>query len=502
LSTAASAQLSFGGEPWARERAGEVPVVTFHGVDVEAMLAEDAARAADGNKRLRFGKNHAADLTLGNSGLWETFPNGDRVWRLTLVCPNAYSVNFEFNTYVVPEGGQVFVYTPTGEALGAFTAESNKGYTELGVGLLPGERITIEYDEPAAVAGQGQLRIGQVTHGYRDNFAAMRGFNASLSCNNNVICPLWDPWRDQIRSVARIIVAGSDWCTGTLLNNCAQDATPYFLTANHCLGGNTGTWLFVFNWESSQCNNNINTPMNQTVSGAQLLESSGGSDVALLELNNAVPPAFAPYFSGWNANNTAPTEQTGIHHPSGDQKKISANSGTSIIAPFNAATCWEVNAWDDGTTEGGSSGSGLWDQNGLIVGQLNGGTFGCNCTDYYGRFNVSFPLLDEWLGDCGPILQGYDPASVSVAEAAMDQAVLHAWPNPGDGRLQVAFPEQVTGPAIVQVMDAVGRIIHMQRTVVNAAPLSMDLSVLAEGAYVLRADVDGRVMQQRIVVQH
>ena len=57
------------------------------------------------------------------------------------------------------------------------------------------------------------------------------GSDDSGSCNNNVICPEGDPWRDQIRSVAMITVGGSGFCTGQLINNCANDGTPYFLTA-------------------------------------------------------------------------------------------------------------------------------------------------------------------------------------------------------------------------------------------------------------------------------
>ncbi len=413
------AQVSFGGKPWAQhgEKLGLPAPPTFQlpALDVESLLQEDLQRAAQGNKRERFGVNHVTDLDLGNSGVWSTLSNGDRVWRLDIVLEGAMSVNFEFSEYVVPEGAMVHVYTPSGERLGGFTAESNPGHTELGVGLLPGDRITVEYDEPFAVAGQGHLRIGRVTQGYRDSFGLKKGFGESLACNNNVICPEGDPWRDQIRSVARIVVNGGDWCTGSLINNCAEDGTPLFLTADHCLGGNVGTWVFAFNWESSSCPNNVNTPMNQTVSGAQLLATNPGSDMALLQLNSIPPSSYEVFYSGWDASGDAPTSQVGIHHPSGDQKKISFNGQTSSVQPYGAASTWEVDTWDDGTTEGGSSGSGLWDQNGRLVGQLFGGTFGCNCTDYYGRFNVSYPVIDDILGGCGLVLDGYDPNATSFA---------------------------------------------------------------------------------------
>jgi hypothetical protein len=50
---------------------------------------------------------------------------------------------------------------------------------------------------------------------------------------------------------------------------------------------------------------------------------------------------------------------TGIHHPSGDVKKISFNIDDTEVGQFGGADCWHVLDWEDGTTEPGSSGSPL-----------------------------------------------------------------------------------------------------------------------------------------------
>ena len=424
-----SAQIAFGGEPLGTmaTKLGlpDAPLVKMPEVDAAALLAEDALNEASGIKGpWRFGFNHATDLTLESSGVWHTFANGDRLWRIAIQCPGAFSINFEFNTYVIPEGAQVFVWNERGDHLGAFTAASNPGHTELGVDQLPGEKITIEYHEPAAVSGQGQLRIGQVTHAYRDTFKELKGLNDSGSCNNNVICPEGDDWRDQIASVAIILVGGSGYCTGQLLNNCNNDGTPYFLTANHCTTGqNPANWVFRFKWESPTCTPTTNGPTTNTVSGASLLVNSAGSDVALLQLNSTPPDSYGIYYSGWDATGTSPANQTCIHHPSGDIKKISFDNQSAVQAPWSGAACWHILNWDDGTTEPGSSGSGLWNQDHRLIGQLFGGTASCsnNIDDYFGRFNVSFPLLDDWLGSCGTTLDGFDPNAISVA---VDASVL------------------------------------------------------------------------------
>ena len=72
-----------------------------------------------------------------------------------------------------------------------------------------------------------------------------------------------------------------------MVNNTANDGTPYFLTANHCLG-NPGNWVYYFNHESATCTGNTG-PTNQSISGGTLLVNSGQSDVALIELSKPRP---------------------------------------------------------------------------------------------------------------------------------------------------------------------------------------------------------------------
>ena len=422
------AQIAFGGTPLgtkAEKRGLPKPERrTFPAVDREALLAEDAANAALGIKGpYRFGVNHATDLTMENSGTWNELEDGTRLWRVELLCPEALAINFEFSGYVVPDGALVFVYNAGGEVLGGFTQASSGGRAHMGVGQLSGDRITVEYQQPAHVQGQGNLRIARVTHAYRGMPTEAKGLGDSGPCNNNTVCPEGDPWQNEISSVAMIVVDGNGYCTGSLINNCAQDGTPYFLTANHCTQGeDPGNWVFRFNWESPTCTPTTNGPVDQTVSGATLLVNSPGSDVALLELNTVPPASYGVYYAGWDATGTAPTSTTCIHHPTGDIKKITFDNNAAASGTFDGAVCWHITAWDDGTTEGGSSGSGLWNQDHRIVGQLFGGQASCanNVNDYFGKFSVSFPLLENYLGGCGEILDGYDP---NVPQEGLDASI-------------------------------------------------------------------------------
>lgn len=428
-------QLSFGGRPAGLDLDASallsVPCHTFPAVDAARLLAEDAQQLAEGIKGPhRFGVNHATDLGLDNSGVWSGPEDGMRIWRLRLRCPGALNMNLAFREFILPEGARVFVHNTTGQWLGAFTQASSSGHPEMGVDLLAGEELCVEYQEPVAVAGQGRLRIGRVTHGYRSAGLDARDLNDSGPCNNNTICPEGDEWQPEISSVAMIVVNGSGLCTGQLINNCANNGTPYFLTANHCLSGSPANWVFRFNWESPTCTPTTNGPTNQSISGASLLTSNANSDVALLQLSSTPPASYNVYYSGWDATGEAPNTSTCIHHPSGDIKKITFDTDAPGQSTFLGAQCWHIFDWDDGTTETGSSGSGLWNPDHRLIGQLYGGEASCsnNVNDHFGRFDLSYPLLTGWLGDCGPVLDGYDPNAVPVA---LDAQVLSITGVPG-----------------------------------------------------------------------
>ncbi len=107
-----------------------------------------------------------------------------------------------------------------------------------------------------------------------------------------------------------------------------------------------------------------------------------------------MPDAWAPYYNGWSRSTSPATQATGIHHPSGDAKKISRDDSGTINGSQWGSNHWRVPSWDQGVTEGGSSGSPLFDQNSRIIGQLHGGESSCTLRtwDEYGKLDVS------WIG--------------------------------------------------------------------------------------------------------
>lgn len=394
----AVAQVQQGGTPYSFKHnlnESKASTISFPEVDLQKLSMEDAYFDLQKDIPYRFGFNFEEKYNPSNSGEWTDLPNGDRVWRATFYSNGAQTLNFLLQNYVLAEGANLFFYNEDRSVvLGSFNHLNNEIHKNLATMPIPGDKITLEFYEPKSVKGVSTFDITRVTHGYRSIKIPTKAVGTSGSCNNNVICPKGDTWREQIRSVGIIIVNGNGNCTGALVNNTCEDKKPFFLTANHCTGGDVTTWSIGFNWESTSCNNNIanHSISLQSINVLALRAKNEGSDFALVELTQVPPINYNVFYAGWDRSGNLPTSQVAIHHPDGDLKKITFDNDAATKEVWQNSMCWRIASWDDGTTEPGSSGSPLFDQNKRIIGQLYGGSASCtnNINDYYGRFDISW----------------------------------------------------------------------------------------------------------------
>lgn len=387
------------------------------------------------------GYTESVDKEFLQKGQWIHTNKAINIWRVGITVPGAFALNVYFDHLNLERGDQLFIYSPSlTHQIGAFTRENNGRY--LSTAFIPGDSLVIEYNtlkqNPTLPFSIHEVGVSTSPIG-----KSLRDFGDSGDCEVLVNCPEGDDFQDEKRGVARVLVkegASLFWCSGSLVNNTNRDGTPYFLTAHHCGVNATeddySQWLFYFNFESSDCEMPILEPDNQSISGAKLIadgeKTSVGSDFKLLLLQVDIPKNYFPYFNGWDRSENPSQNGVGIHHPDGDLKMISTYANPLVSTNYNdpspdaSGRFWQV-YWSEttsghGVTEGGSSGSPLFNSEGYIVGTLSGGRASCthlDLPDYYGKFREhwenngtdSSKQLKPWLDPIGsdlPALRGLD----------------------------------------------------------------------------------------------
>ena len=419
-------------------------------VDVAKLTEEDEANEKLGISYFRFGYEHKVNLTLENSGQWFDLPNGDRLWQLRIVCPNALSINLTYDKFWLPDGAKFFVYSNDKEQyIGAFTSENNQGTHEDIAGfateLIYSNSIILEYYLPAATQEKGVISLDNVVHSYREVFQNFNNnnkigdsFQGLPPCRVGINCSAGQDWQVEKRAIALIMRGGASWGTGSLINNTNYDFKPLFLTAKHVIDNaifNSSIAQVQFRWNfespATNCNNNSLSGTIYTTTGAKKLSSNIVTDFELVELTDhpAKFPDYTPYYLGWDRTGNVSSDGVCIHHPAGYTKSISLYS----TAPTNCTNCailvdggilytmsnyWKV-CWIN-TSNGasgmydGSSGAALLNSNRKIIGQLwgkdpcSGSLPNCNTgqsrCSFFGKFHLSWigggtntTRLSDWL---------------------------------------------------------------------------------------------------------
>jgi hypothetical protein len=411
------AQVSHGGAPLPfvqTKSASDRLYVTMPSFDLEEELR--MARAEDDILRgsYRFAYKFITDYKQSNSGESFSLPDGTKVWRLGIYSKGALSINVLFTGYELPEGARVFLYNADQtHILGAFTHLNNSGLGILPVSPVRGDRLIIEYHEPAGAAFPGRLTVGEVNHAFRD----LRGYEpggdrSEFQCMPSPVCFPDDPEYGKIaRSVVLIMIDGITSCTGVLLNNTSNDGTPYLLTASHCLNedfsvknpdyeSTAGRIICFFNYQSPVCGNVMRGTEEMSTASAGYRAVNEKNDMALLALLETPPVYYRPYYAGWSIEEKGDnTPYTGIHHPLASVKRINISEENLSLKTLSISQTefyrnahWNVSKWATGSTASGSSGSPLFDAGNRVVGALSGGMSTCirPVDDFY------FALSKAW----------------------------------------------------------------------------------------------------------
>lgn len=409
--TRSLAQVSHGGSP--------LPLAHTRATDAEGLYVEmppldqgeiarlDSLERGDTWRGYRFAHKFMTDLNPTNSGVRFTLADGTKVWRLGIHSPGARSINLLLSEYELPEGASLFVYdADQRQVRGAFNHLNNSEEGILPLAPIRGDRLIVEYQEPANATFAGRIRISEVNHGYRDFWRIEPDDDTSVIEDIPALACLGDTSGDYARlgrSVALLVVDGTISCTGVLVNNTDGDGTPYLLTASHCLNNSfrienpdyeriAGSVICFYNYDSPFCEPVTRGTEEMTTASAHCRAVYERADIALLETRETPPVYYRPYLAGWNAGEAGEAPFACLHHPKHSPKRISLADETperiTFSVPgvtFDTDAHWWVKRWSAGYTAEGSSGSPLFNAAGEVIGVLSGGQSTANNpgNDYY-----------------------------------------------------------------------------------------------------------------------
>jgi hypothetical protein len=536
MSFSAFSQISTNENPYTYKIEGfnyqKIANVKIDKPDLQQVLEEDIENDKQ-NKMMRFGvilPIYKDFFELAN----KTQTADGIVWTLSVEVEEAEALIFYSDNFQLPRTGKFFVYNPERtKVLGAFTHQNNNEYNTFATEYIEGDKIIMEYYQPNSESEQAQIELTEIGYAYRGITKLSSEYRSSGDCNVNVNCSEGDNYRQQQRGVCRIQIRMSSqyigWCTGTLVNNTNYDLKPYLLTAAHCIEDVASTsyysqFVFYFKYENSGCSVTASEPSrSRSVTGTSVKAldntyGSNGSDFALMLLSDEIPQSYSPYWCGWDKRNTAINNGVGIHHPSGDVKKISTFNTRLQNSSYgsSSATHWYVewaeteNGW--GIMEGGSSGSALFNSDGRIVGTLTGGASGCDVPasykyDVYGKMswhwssngNTNSRKLDHWLdpNETGVnFVDGMDYTSALTNPNAQNIS-LQLYPNPTNDVINITL-DQNTIINQIDVFDQAGRKVE---TYGNASPIyTLSLKHLQKGVYTIKVITDETTFTQQIVL--
>jgi Trypsin-like peptidase domain len=344
----------------------------------------------------QIGVNRSVELSPNTRAQKFANPDGSELIVLIIKSSGASGISIHFRSFALADGEEAYVYGagPDSIVFGPYTDKGPWGSGEFWSGTINGDTILIELYTRPDEKGKG-FEIFEISHIFSELDWRSRSDEPDvLACEHDASCYSGT----EKNAVGRFVFNnnGAHVCTGTLLNDLAQDNTPYFLTANHCVPTQTVAQTVELYWfyQTTSCNSGVLRSWVHSPPGANLLATQGSNDFSLLRLLNNAPGGTV--FVGWtSAAQSAGTSVFGLHHPDGyippSVPSYLRRSSGSIMGT-NASCLNLVNGyqigWATGTAEPGSSGSGLFASNSQqLVGVLSCGPVPPTCNNAWANYS-------------------------------------------------------------------------------------------------------------------
>ncbi|GMV99984.1 MAG: hypothetical protein AMXMBFR84_11230 [Candidatus Hydrogenedentota bacterium] len=364
-------------------------------------------------KVLRVGAGFAADMS-GIPLFGSSFQDQEyTVFLAAIVSADATALRLIVDLSQLAEGEEIYVVdTVGGRAFGPYTQEDSipegnwlpttEGDTALLVARTPG-------NTPPAIELQG------VSHFFR----SAAELKAALSCNIDVNCESNSTVQNLSTGVGVMVIPSGNFdsalCSGALINNPdTAENEPYYLTSWHCVPSyaNANQVDILWDFRTSSCNANDPPSFSSLPrsNGVSVLGTSSTLDLTLMRLDQVPGGPLGRAYLGWETRAPVVNENlVGIHFPRGEYMRISYGQVKAINQASSGFVKQTYVDWNNGVTEGGSSGSPL-----LLVASAyritgtlsNGPTHSCTDTrfneDYYTSFRDFYPTIQNYVKGTNP----------------------------------------------------------------------------------------------------
>lgn len=499
LALGLSAQLERTGTPVSWNQQLTVPIADewISEANVASLLAEDATLVEDRSVPYRFAYAQSVNWTMQNSGSWFNLQNGDRLWILGISYEGAQSISVTFDDFQLPKGGKLYVYSEDRtDYLGPLTDEDNRN-TELGLPHVKGQKIFLEYYEPRAYRGEGNLKVNYVSGSYRNWQSEVAPIQECAQWLSNAEGSLAS-MRTGAAVMRVLLDHGQRYATAVLINNTLNNAEPLVVVPTELLAGGAASMVFQFGLNDLQCLSQFSNCELQSICGADVVSIDANAGLALLRLHKSPPSEWDAYYAGWSLNNAEQSVRHCIQHPKGLAKSYSTYEDAFMPLIQGDEALVGLGGIGIGQTDGGSLGSPLLDEEYNVVGIFTGGNSRCSMEGGIDRFVL---LEDVWMTFrqfLDPIQSATDRIpgmeSPQVEIELESQADLLLYPNPASHAVRVAGDSDLKVLSI-EVYDAMGRL-----QMLHGNESSFDVSFLNEGVYAVKVITQKGIFSKSLFV--
>ncbi|RQO31211.1 hypothetical protein DBR32_04375 [Taibaiella sp. KBW10] len=568
------AQISQGGLPLSMKQEvalTNVPLSDYQNPDWESYLNKEKERPNKSKVTgpVKIGLHAPTDFGFPQSGQMITLDNGQRVWRGIMSIPGAPAIGLLFDQFNLPKGVKLYLTNENKkQVVGAFDNSNNDPSGQFAIDAIQGPKVYMELNiAPEVNLSDIKMHIDKalVFHRAIEHLQTYLIAGAtpldqldnqtngqSSQCNINAICPQGVNYPNPRKATVQTVnMAGGDACSGTLVThtgNTAASCKPYIYTASHCESpGETNSstpvfnqYLVRFNFERPTCDNSGATN-GQSMMGVNLVArsefqeqwlgntTSVKGDFMLLELREAIPAGYGAVFSGWDRSNSFPTNVSlpkkfiGFHHPAADNKKLS--SAQTIVSyewpsaePNPSGSRWAIQL-TEGYVEGGSSGSGLFNGDGYLIGDASVAavedTIPANCKTkangqanadpsnfvLYQKISHAWEYNENGIAGANSLKPFLDPANTGVLKinsVTQTCAPLTSGGGTETGLSLSGFNEGLDGDIVVYPNPSSGNNVQLQYNLRNRTDLSVTI-VDITGKVVFEAKIKGAKTGTKLV---